>query len=98
MSYSEVVGTLYELHKAGAVTAGFATERDRLLAQLLAAAETEPVTMRPENAEDTREVVVFGPDTQAAPTGPTRTEPGETPSLLVPLERPTEPGSESGSD
>jgi hypothetical protein len=39
LTYSEVVGALHEFYKAGAVTASFATERDRLIADLLASAE-----------------------------------------------------------
>ncbi len=57
-SYSEVVGVLHELSKASALAAGFATETDRLKAQLLTAVEPIGVRERPETASE-REIVIF---------------------------------------
>ncbi len=48
MSYSEVVGALYALYEAGATGAAFATETDRLMAELIEAARTGSVLERPE--------------------------------------------------
>jgi flagellar basal body P-ring protein FlgI len=48
MSYSEVVGALYALYEAGATGAAFATETDRLMAELVEAARTGQVLDRPE--------------------------------------------------
>ncbi|VAX42427.1 hypothetical protein MNBD_PLANCTO03-1112 [hydrothermal vent metagenome] len=48
MSYSEVVGALYALYESGATGAAFATETDRLMAELVEAARTGNVLERPE--------------------------------------------------
>lgn len=85
MSYSEVVGALYEIQRQGQLAAAFSTERDRLLAELLHAGEKEEITVRPETPEDEGEVVLFGdldnPNARVVKAGeatPRRT-------LLVPL-------------
>jgi len=85
LSYSEVVGALYEMQRQGQIAAAFSTERDRLLAELLQAGEKEEITVRPETAEDEGEVVLFGnmDDPKARVV-----KAGEAPprrSLLVPL-------------
>ncbi|NUQ53029.1 MAG: flagellar basal body P-ring protein FlgI [Phycisphaerales bacterium] len=68
MTYSEVVGTLYSLHKSGATQAAFATEQDRLMSELLSAQQASRVKDRPETADDVPELTVF--DTGAVrPTG-----------------------------
>ena len=59
LTFSEVVGALHELYKAGSLTASFATERDRLIADLLASADGEEIEVRPETPGDRRELVVF---------------------------------------
>lgn len=75
LSYSEVVGALHALHRAGVIDAEFATERDRLLADLLAAGDQMPVQLRPIAPGDRQEVLVFdeegpgAPDAGDAPTG-----------------------------
>lgn len=62
LTYSEVVGALYEVQKQGAIAASshgggpggggaFATERDRLLARLLEAQEITSVEERPESGD-----------------------------------------------
>ncbi len=65
MTYAEVVGTLHALHQEGATKAEFATERDRLLANLFEAARGAVTEERPETASDT-EATFFTPD--LAPT------------------------------
>ncbi|MBK7404981.1 MAG: flagellar basal body P-ring protein FlgI [Phycisphaerales bacterium] len=52
MSYSEVVGALYAIYDAGAMRASFATETDRLMAELVEAARTGRVLERPETSAD----------------------------------------------
>ena len=52
MSYSEVVGALYAIYEAGATRAAFATETDRLMAELVEAAKTGRVLERPETLAD----------------------------------------------
>lgn len=59
LTYSEVVGAVHELYKSGSLTASFATERDRLIADLLASAEGDEIEVRPETPGDRRELVVF---------------------------------------
>lgn len=58
LSYSETVGALYALYDAGAIPAAFATETDRLMAELVEAARTGRVLERPETiaAKETPEV------------------------------------------
>ncbi|MCC7390138.1 MAG: flagellar basal body P-ring protein FlgI [Phycisphaerales bacterium] len=48
LTYSEVVGALYALYDAGATTAAFATETDRLMAELVEASRTGTLLDRPE--------------------------------------------------
>jgi len=48
MSYSEVVGALYALYDSGGTYAAFATETDRLMAELVEAARSGQVLERPE--------------------------------------------------
>jgi len=83
MTYSETVGALHEFYKAGALNAVFATERDRLIADLLASSEGQEIEIRPETPGDGTEVVVFD-QPEIAPR-PARTEPGQK-SLLEPIE------------
>jgi hypothetical protein len=87
MSYSEVVGALYEIQRAGGVSASFSTERDRLLAELISADDETRIEMRPEGPEDTRDVIVAPKPTGGEPTEPAPTDEGR-PSLLVPLPGP----------
>ena len=92
MTYAEVVGALHAVWRAGGMEAAFATERDRLAAELLAAADSEPITVRPETADDVREVVVLN-DPLRRRTGTGRDEPrlgpDGKPTLVVPLEQPS---------
>ncbi len=52
MSYSEVVGALHALYDAGATHAAFATETDKLMAELVEAARTGQILERPETLAD----------------------------------------------
>ncbi len=67
LGYAEIVGLLYELNRGGATRAAFATENDRLLAQLLETVASEEIEVRPEapggditliSADDPRQQVV----------------------------------------
>lgn len=59
MTYSEVVGTLYSIHKSGGTASAFATEQDRLMTELLSAQQASRVRDRPETANDIPELTVF---------------------------------------
>lgn len=91
MTYSEVVGALHELYKAGALNAAFATERDRLLADLLASASGQEVEVRPETPGEQTELVVF--DDPGRPVAPPPTDAGGRPTLLEPIAPPPAPPS-----
>jgi hypothetical protein len=52
MSYSEVVGALHALYDAGATRAAFATETDKLMAELVEAARAGQLLERPETIAD----------------------------------------------
>jgi hypothetical protein len=51
LTYSEVVGAIYELQKQGAMDAAFATERDRLMARLVEAQDISLTEERPETSD-----------------------------------------------
>ncbi len=86
MTYSEVVGALYELtDKAQAIPADFVAEQDRLQAELLALVETEIGTERPELAGEGAEII----DDMAAPVETIADESGE--SGETPTDRPKRP-------
>lgn len=94
LTYSQMVGALYELQKQGGVKASFATQRDRLLAQLYKASQTTQIQDRPDTTgAPVDDVLVFNPqapggDASAAePLKPT--EPRK--SMVVPLGGPVEP-------
>ncbi len=67
MSYSDIVGVLYEMQRAGGVVADFTTESDRLRALLLAAESSLETRERPETAKD-REVMILSPKRGVLPT------------------------------
>lgn len=102
LSYSEVVGALYELTRQGAVDATFATEEDRLRAAILQAGRTASVADRPEGAEDeiSADELPFKPDLagQRAPAVKEGELTGQgaatRPSRVVPLSRPTRRSAE----
>lgn len=97
LGYAEVVGALYALNDDGGTLAAFATENDRLLAELLQTAQPNRIEVRPEApgdevtliaVDDPREEVV-----DRSKSGLVR----ERRSLLVPVNPPAEPvpGSEN---
>ncbi|MEO0482332.1 MAG: flagellar basal body P-ring protein FlgI [Planctomycetota bacterium] len=83
LTYSEVVGALYAIYEDGGVNASFATERDRLLADLLDAGRAQFVEDRPESADD-EEIILF-----EAPEEGEKPKKGPRKPLVVPLNRPT---------
>lgn len=82
LGFSEVVGALYALHRAGGTDAAFATERDRLMAAISTAGGGTR-RERPETTTDRPEVVVL--ESPAAPLVPQADE-GVKP-VIVPIPR-----------
>ncbi|MEL7473623.1 MAG: flagellar basal body P-ring protein FlgI [Planctomycetota bacterium] len=84
LSYAEVVGALYAVYEDGGTNAAFATERDRLLADLLSAGRATFVEERPESAND-EEIILF----EAPETPRDRREDGDPAPrpLVVPIDR-----------
>lgn len=85
MSFSEVVGALYSISQSKATNAAFATERDRLIAELTEAATADARKERPETTTDSPDIKVFSEPKEsekpARPTGPT----------IVPIPREAKP-------
>lgn len=78
LTYSEVVGALFAIYEAqGMADAGFATEQDRLMASLLAAAEGDASKERPELSDGKRDLRIF--------ERPQPARPDDGPSLVEPL-------------
>ncbi|TVQ59891.1 MAG: hypothetical protein EA379_09605 [Phycisphaerales bacterium] len=96
MSYSEVVGALYELtERRNAIPARFVAEQDRLQAELLAAIRTSLGSERPELAGETEppDLLAEQPLIGALRDGDASRPAGETarPSFVVPLQPATPP-------
>jgi len=89
LSYSQIVGALYALSQAGGTPAAFATERDRLQAQILAASASRQIADRPETAED-REVVILQ-QPRSLDAGSTPTPEPDRPPTIVPITPPVDP-------
>lgn len=83
LSYSEVVGVLYEIHQQRAMICSFVTERERLQAQIFAAARSVEQRDRPETIKQKSEVVVIEQPT--APIGSPESRPTDVPPALVPI-------------
>ncbi|MEM7629421.1 MAG: flagellar basal body P-ring protein FlgI [Planctomycetota bacterium] len=100
LSYAELVGALYEIQNQGGTRAAFATEQDRLLADLLDSRESETIELRPETPDDDSDLVILKEfDDPTRPITPVR--PGERPapgSLLVPLTPQAPPADGEGGD
>jgi hypothetical protein len=82
LSYSDVVGALHEMFKAGATNAAFATETDKLKSQLLAASSSLSVSERPESPEDKEVVILNRPaamEPKTTPQGPEGAKPQVVP-------------------
>lgn len=102
LTYSEVVGALYEVQKQGGLAApaargsggaggaAFATERDRLLARLLEAQDATSVEERPESGQAVPDKLtnMMRLPTKRGTTDTPATETGERKSLVVPLSGP----------
>ena len=86
MTYSEVVGALYALQRAGAINSTFGFEEDRLRAQLFEAAEQSAPMDRPETTKDAASVKVFDPVSPTKSLEPAPREPERVPPP-VPLEQ-----------
>lgn len=82
MTYSEVVGVLFDLQRRGAIGAAFATEQDRLMAALLKAVEGGQVEERPEFEGDKPELTIYEPVKPGELPAPA---PAREPSLVEPL-------------
>ncbi len=83
LTYSEVVGALYEIQRQGGVNAAFATERERLLARLLEASDVALVDERPESSDRPVEKPEAIKPVQKAAATPLKPAPRR--SLVVPL-------------
>lgn len=58
LTYSDVVGVLYEMTRQGVVVATFATEQDRLRAEVYEASQSTELTDRPESTEGGKAEIV----------------------------------------
>lgn len=85
LSYSEVVGALYAIHMQGGMQTAFATERDKLRAELLEAANSGIRKIRPESEKDREEILVF--ERQPVLTEGATPSPNAKPKI-VPIEGP----------
>lgn len=83
MSYSDVVGALEALCRTGATRAAFATEQDRLKAQVLAAAAGGDQVERPEKPGD-EPIVLYNAPEVLKPDGPKE----QAVPKIVPIEPP----------
>jgi flagellar P-ring protein FlgI len=97
LSYSGVVGALYEMYQELGIVAGFTTEEDQLLADLLASTEQPDIEIRPEGPEDSITMVPINDprqqvvDRETSPVTKRR-------SLLVPVNPPSQPTQEPPSN
>jgi len=81
LSYSEVVGALHEMFKAGVTQAAFATETDKLKSELLAAASSFGVAERPETPED-KEVIILNKPAVMEPSAVPQGSEGDKPTIV----------------
>jgi len=86
LSYSRVVGALYEMYAELGIYAGFTTEQDQLLSDLLASAEQPDVEIRPEGPEDSVTMVPVNDPREEVIDREPGFEPRRT--LLVPVNPP----------
>lgn len=101
MSYSEVVGALYELTvRQRAIPAGFLAEQDKLQAEMLAAAKSTIGAPRPELAGETEEDVAAAEAQAAAPATDSPLAPpvAGKPTYVVPLAPPASQDGDSAED
>lgn len=95
LGFSEVVGVLYELTKQRALAAAFATEEDKLRAEVYAAASNSVLSDRPEDSERAEDlaVQVFRPmpaQNAGASAGSTEKTSTTRRSKIVPLAKPVQ--------
>lgn len=92
LTYSEVVGALHEVWKAGGIPGVFVAEQDRLIAELLRSTQAIAAKERPETSNDEPEV--FEPSIQLP--GQSQGAPVEDRprTFVVPLKRP-DPATQS---
>lgn len=88
LSYSRVVGALYEMHRDLGIQAGFTTEEDQLLADLIASAEPADIEIRAEGPEDSVTMVPINDPTSKVVDRSSGAQPRRT--LLVPVNPPEE--------
>lgn len=86
MTYSEVVGALYAIQKAGGTNAAFATERDRLKALILETTSGRQTKERPETPNEPEDLVILKPASPAEHLVP-KPDKDEKPKI-VPLNPP----------
>lgn len=79
MSYSDVVGVLAAMSQGGGVRAAFATQSDKLRADLLAASASQDMIERPDRPGDEPIMLHQSPTVVRTPT------PDETPPRVVPI-------------
>lgn len=85
MSYSEVVGVLYAVHQKRGALYAFATESDKLRAQLAEAAKASAPKIRPETPAEKEMLLVEQP----SPEEVANTKPTELPKpRIIPVVRP----------
>jgi len=102
LTYSDVVGALYEMSRQGGITAVFATEQDRLRAEIYEASQTTTLADRPETNEPddpttaTADTVVFNSRSPAPLIGIGATAaPTDWKPRIIPLAMPTKPSKAS---
>jgi hypothetical protein len=95
-TYSEVVGAVYEMTRQGGISAVFATEQDKLRAEIFEASQSTVLSDRPETSEaedpnaPVAEATVFQPRTPASLKGVDSFKDvgGDWKPRIVPLSRP----------
>ncbi len=89
LSYSEVVGLLYEMSRQSGVAATFATEQDRLRAEIYEASQATALNDRPEDSETQGEsVTVFKPTAPSPLTAVDNSTSATDKPRIVPLAKP----------
>ena len=103
LTYSEVVGVLYQLQNQRAVAAAFATDEDKLAAEITVASGRVYIEPRPESEAD-RDRIEKEREAMADRVGPTPTAPAGTPQdkpeqkpRLVPVQPTVTPPTGSGA-
>lgn len=87
LSYSRVVGALYEIYNELGIEAGFTTEQDQLLADLLASIEPTDIEIRAEGPEDSVTMVPVN-DPRNKVVDPDQSALTKRRTLLVPVNPP----------